>query len=111
MIAVERLCQINELLNKRSEFSNIECLKDLGTETVRKKDISNAMNNFFCSVGKYLGNKVAPVPNPLLSGDCEVNKDKAEFNFKTITVKDIGAAFAKIKTAKSFGIDNISSFF
>ena len=98
---------INELLNKRSKSTNIECLKNLGTETVHKKDISNAMNNFFCSVGKDLANKIPPVPNPFLSGDYEVNKDKAEFNFKTIEVKDIRAAFAKIKTAKSFGTDNI----
>ena len=102
---------INELLNKRSMSSIIECLKDLGTETTHKKDISNAMNNFFCSVGKDLANKIAPVPNPLLSGDYEVNNDKAEFSFKTIEVEDIRSAFAKIKTAKSFGIDNISSFF
>ena len=102
---------INELLNKRSKSSNIECLKDLGTETVHKKEISNVMNNFFCSVGKDLANKIAPVPNPLLSGDYDVNKDRAEFNFKTIEVKDIRAAFAKVKTAKSFGIDNISSYF
>ena len=102
---------INELLNKRSKSSNIECLKDLGTETVHKKEISNVMNNFFCSVGKDLANKIAPVPNPLLSGDYEVNKDRAEFNLKTIEVKDIRAAFAKVKTTKSFGIDNISSYF
>ena len=102
---------INELLNKRSKSSNIECLKDLGTETTHKNDISNAMNNFFCAVGKDLANKIAPGPNPLLSGDYELNKDKADFSFKTIEVKDIRAAFAKIKTAKNFGIDNISSFF
>ena len=102
---------INELLNKRSKSTNIECLKNLGTETVHKKDISNAMNNFFCSVDKDLASKIPPVPSPLLSGDYEVNKDKAEFNFKTIEVKDIMAAFAKIKTAKSFGTDNISSYF
>ena len=31
---------INELLNERSKSSNIECLKDLVTETTHKKDIS-----------------------------------------------------------------------
>ena len=35
---------------------------------------------------------------------------KAKFSFKTIEVKEIRAAFAKIKTKKSFGIDNISSY-
>ena len=38
---------INELLNKRSKSSNIDCLKENGSETVHKKGISNAMNNFF----------------------------------------------------------------
>ena len=36
---------------------------------------------------------------------------KAKFNFRTIEVKEVRAAFAKIKTAKSFGIDNIFSYF
>ena len=102
---------INELLNKRSKSSNINCLKDMGTEIVDKKDISNAMNNFFCSVGKNLANKIAPVPNPLLSSDYKVNKDKTKFTFSTIGVDEIRVAIAKIRTAKSFGIDNTSTFF
>ena len=69
------------------------------------------MNNFFCSIGEELADKIDPVPNPLLTGEYEVNKNKAKFNFKTTEVKEIRAAFAKIKTAKSFGIDNISSYF
>ena len=102
---------INELLNKRSKSSNIDCLKESGSETVHKKEISNAMNSFFCSVGKDLADKIDPAPNPLLSGDYENNKNKAKFHFKTIEVKDIRGAFAKVKTAKSFGTDNISSYF
>ena len=49
--------------------------------------------------------------NPLLSGEYEVNKDKAKFHFKAIELKDIRDAFSKVKTAKSFGTDNISSYF
>ena len=98
---------VNELLNKRSKSSNIKCLKEAGTETVHKKGISDAMNNFFCSIGKYLADKIDSVPNPLLTGEYEVNANKAKFNFRTIEVKEVRAAFAKIKTAKSFGIDNI----
>ena len=77
------------------------------TITVHKKGIAEAMNNFFCSVA----DKIDFVPNPLLTGEYEVNANKAKFNFKTIEVKEIRAAFAKIKTAKSFGIDNISCYF
>ena len=40
----------------------------------------------------------------------KVNANKAKFNFRTIEVKEFRAAFAK-KTARSFGIDDISSYF
>ena len=102
---------VNELLNKRSKSSNIKCLKEAGTETVNKRGISDAMNNFFCSIGKDLADKIDSVPNPLLTSEYEVNANKAKFNFRTIEVKEVRAAFAKIKTAKSFGIDNFSSYF
>ena len=62
-------------------------------------------------IGQDLADKIDPVPNPLLSGDYEVNKNQAKFSFKTIGVQKIRAAFAKVKTAKSFGTDNISSYF
>ncbi len=102
---------INELLNKRSKSSNIGCLKDSNIETVHRKDISDEMNSYFCSVGKDLADKIDAVPNPLLSGDYEVNSQKARFNFKSIRPEQIRAALAKIKTTNSFGIDNISSYF
>ena len=69
------------------------------------------MNSFFCSVGKNLAEKIDPAPNPLLEGDFEVNKRKARFIFRTIEVKEIRDAFATVKTAKSSGTDNISSYF
>ena len=101
----------NELLSKRSKSSSIDCLKESGTEIRNKKDVSNEMNNFFCTIGSNLADKIQPAANPLLSGEYEVNKDKAKFNFKTIEVKDIRDAFAKAKTTMSFGNDNISSYF
>ena len=102
---------INELLNKRSKSSNIDSFKGSGSETVHRKDIPDAMSSYFCSVGKDLANKISPVANPLLSGDFEMNKAKAKFHFRTIEVQEVRDAFAKVKTAKSFGIDNISSYF
>ena len=89
---------VNELLNKRSKSSNIKCLKEAGTETVHKKGISDAMNNFFCSLGKEQAEKIDSVPNPLLTGEYEVNANKAKFNFRTIEVKEIRAAFVKMET-------------
>ena len=49
---------INEFLNKRSKSSSIDCLKDSGTETRNKKDVSNAMNNFFCTIGRDLADNI-----------------------------------------------------
>ena len=69
------------------------------------------MNSFFRSVGKDLAEKIDQVPNPLLAGDYEISKNRAEFHFKTIDVQQIRDAFAKVKTAKSFGVDNISGYF
>ena len=101
----------NELLNKRSKSSSIDSLKESGSETVHGKDIPDAMSSYFCAVGKDLAAKISPVANPLLSGDFEMNKTKANFHFRTIEVQEIRDAFAKVKTAKSFGIHNISSYF
>ena len=92
---------INELLHKRSRSSNINSLKESGSETVHKKDISYTMNSFFCSVSEDLADKIDPAPNPLLAGDYEVKKHKARFNFRTI----------EMQTAKSFRTENISSYF
>ena len=87
------------------------CAPESGSETVHKKDISNAMNSFFCSVGKDLADKIDPAPNPLLAGYYEINKPKATFHFRAIEGQEIRDAFATVKTAKSFGTDNISSYF
>ena len=41
---------INELLNKRSKSCNIDCIKDSGNAIVSKKEISDTMNSFFCTI-------------------------------------------------------------
>ncbi len=102
---------MDELLKKRSKSSNIDCSKDSGTETVHNKDISDTVHSFFCTTGKELTDKIDRNFNPLLTGDYEINKSKTVFNFKTIKVREIRAAFAKIKTTKGARTDNISSYF
>ena len=102
---------INELLNKRSKSSNIDCLKDCEHTFVNKKAISSALNNFFCKIGEKLASKIDTVPNPLLSGEATKNYRSVKFQFGSITVKEIRDAIAKIKTTKGFGKDNISCYF
>ena len=57
---------INELLNRRSKSCNIDFLKDSDKETRQGKDISNLMNEYFCSIGKNIASKIEDAPNPLL---------------------------------------------
>ena len=69
---------INEFLNKRSKSSSIVCLKESGTETRDKKDVSNAMNNVFCTIGRDLEDKIQPAANPLLSGEYHLPRLKQQ---------------------------------
>ena len=75
--------------------------------------LMSLMNLCRCTsaLGRDLADKIQLAANPLLSGEYEINKDKAKFHFKTIEINDIRDAFAKVKTTKSFGIDMISSYF
>ena len=91
--------------------SDIDCLIEHNTETTSKEEISNIMNSFFCSVGKDLASKIDPTPNPLISGDYNVNKENVKFEFRSIKVWEIREAFANVKSSKSFGFDGISSYF
>ena len=65
---------VNELRNKRSKSSNIDCLKDSGREIVHKNGISNAMNSFFCLLGKDLADTINSASDLLLVGDYKINK-------------------------------------
>ena len=102
---------INELLNKRSKSSNIDCIKDSGNATINKKEISNTINRFFCTIGENLASKIEAVPNPLLSWNFDNTNDNVKFKFRMIEVQEIKNAISKTKSSKSFGNDNISCYF
>ena len=68
------------------------------------------MNSFFCTIGEKLASKIDAVPNPLLSGDYGDTNYNVGLRFRTIEVQEISDAFAKAKTSKSFGNDNISCY-
>ena len=49
---------INELLNKRPKSSNIDCIKDSGNAIINRKEISNTINHFFCTIADNLASKI-----------------------------------------------------
>ena len=85
---------INELPNKRSKSCNIDCLRDSGNGINNKKEISNIMNSFFCTIGEELASKIDATPNPLLSGDYFDTNNIARFRIRTIEVQEIRDALA-----------------
>ena len=102
---------INELLNRRFKSCNIDFLKDSDKETRQRKDISNLMKAYFCSIGKNLASKIEDAPSSLRAGDSVVNKKSTQFKIEHISALGIRNATAKLKTAKSFGNDTILSYF
>ena len=101
---------LNQILNKRSKSTNIVCIKDQDKE-LGKKEIAESMNQFFCSVGKDLASEIDDAPNPLLSGDYTIHFQEKRFEFRAIQDQELRDAVGKLKNSKSFGNDNISSFF
>ena len=90
---------INGLLNKRSKSCNIDCIKDSGNAIANRKDISNTMNSFFCTIGEKLASKIDATPNQLLSGDYGDINNYVGFMFRTIELQEIRDTLAKAKTS------------
>ena len=101
----------NALLNKRSKSTNITSLSVGDIEIHEKNEISNKMNDYFCTIGKELADKIDPSPNPLLVGNYRINEGNKTMKFTKINEQNIRDAIGKIKTSKGFGNDNISSYF
>ena len=102
---------INELLNKRSKSTNIDCIKDSGNAIINKKEISNTINRFFSTIGENLTSKIETVPNPLQFGNFDNTNGNVKFKLRIIEVQEIRNAISKTKSSKSFGKDNISCYF
>ena len=101
----------SKLLNKCSKSTNITYIKDGDIEIREKREISNTMNNYFCSVGEDLAKNVEKSSNPLLTGKYTVNQTAVWFEFKEVECTHIRDAICKMKTSKGSGNDNISSYF
>ena len=102
----------NALLNKRTKSTNISSLIEEDTVIQGRRDISNTMNNYFCSIGRELADEMdQSPPNPLLLGNYVINESNKRMKFTKINEHHIRDAIIKMKTSKGFGNDDISSYF
>ena len=53
---------LNQLMNKRPKSTNIDLLKQDGMNISNKKEITDTMNKYFCSVGKPLQRRLRKLP-------------------------------------------------
>ena len=101
----------NSLLNKRSKSITITSLTEGDIQVLEKKEISNTMNDYFCTIGQELADEIDQSPNPVLVGDYMINEGNKTMKFTKISEQHIRDAIDKTKTSKGFGNDNISSYF
>ena len=100
--------------NVATPFSAIQDLttavKDL---RIQQKAVVAALSTHSrpSSAGKDLASKIVAIPNPMVTGKCNLNPHNKQFNFKAIGVQDIREAMVNSKASKSFGSDEISSYF
>ena len=70
------------------------------------------MNQFFCNVGKDLGDKLPNKENPLLTGNYgERKKDVEKFAFVPVNPENLMKACKDFNTSNGYGTDFILVFF
>ena len=69
------------------------------------------MNEFFCTIGNKLSDKIPEKPNPLLSNEYELGNAVGNFSFKAVSKNDVTKVMKKVKTSHGSGCDGIASFF
>ena len=102
---------INNVLNKKSKTTNILSINIDGKQISTSADIAESMNNFFCTIGETLSDKIPKAKNPLLENDYDVNPRKTKFEFHVIDTFQLCKVFGKFKTSKGCGTDGIASYF
>ena len=88
---------INQVINKKSKTTHIPSLNVDGKHIANNDDIAESMNNFFCSIGEKLSDKIPKTRNPLLEDEYNVNLQNTRFQFKFIDLFQIEKVFRKFK--------------
>ena len=92
---------INQVLNKSSKTTFIQSLNVEGELTKDNKTIASSMNEFFCTSGNELSDKIPEKQNPLLSNEYELGSTMGNFSFKAVSEKDGINVMMKMKTSKA----------
>ena len=92
---------INQLVNKRSKTTEISTIREGDRVISDPTEIADSMNQFFCSVGKDLTDKIPNEENPLLIGNYGERKEDVEkFAFVPVNPENVIKACKDFKTSK-----------
>ena len=94
--------------------SNIAVLLNLTVDgqTIRANEaIASSMNEYFCSIGNKLSEKIPKKANPLLSGEYPFETPQLSFAFSGIMTDKLSSTLNKMKTSHGSGHDIIASFY
>ena len=81
-------------------------------QTIRgNKAIASSMNEYFCSIGNKLSEKIPNKANPLLSGEYPFEIPPLNFSFSAIMADKLSSTLNKMKTSHGSGQDGIASFY
>ena len=71
----------NALLNKRCKSPSITSLTEGDVQIHEKREISNTMNDYFCTIGQKLVDEIDQSLNPLLVGNYLINEGNKTMTF------------------------------
>ena len=81
-------------------------------QTIRdNKAIASSMNEYFCSIGNKLSEKIPNKANPLLSCEYPFETPPLSFSFSAIMTDKLSSTLNKMKTSHGSGHDGIASFY
>ena len=96
---------INKVLDKNVETVSLSSLEVEGKYLTRERDVMEAMNHHFASVGPKLAEKISAKPGD----NClrYITPESNVMEFKTIDDTYMGNAIRKLKNGKASGPDRV----
>ena len=102
---------INQVINKKSNTTVVPNLTVDGQAIRGKKEIASSINEYFCSIGNKLSEKIPKKANPLLSGEYPFDTPPLSFSFSAIMTDKLSSTLNKMKISHGSGLDGIASFY
>ena len=100
----------NKVINKSRKTTSIPLPEDNKAPIEDNKTIASSMNEFFCTIGYRMSDKIPEKPNPLLFNEYELGNAVGHFSSKAVSENDVTKVMTKMKTAHGSGCHGIESF-